>query len=390
MISQNNTTKKATTIVAAMLIGLMLSSMTVLPNVSAMSNILTHECEVKAQKTEFSLAKQLDEGKARSMVTSAGDFNGRTAGYTLQYGGVFNIWKIDDQTCSPTWQSVNVVYFLDDAQGKYQKNLVYTLDPQLTKITAVSEFKSHIASTTLYNTQYAGYEFAADSTHSTLVTSTYMTFSVPTVTPPSGFTCSASSTTPDCPVDVWNGLMDNYSPHASYLVQAGGSSDVVCDSTGNNCNEYYSTWYEAVGSGSAEQPCFTVLPTDALSSTITQESGNANNYDIAVDDVSSSTSCTKTITGYGMSKPVVSPFVDERPTYNPTQTLGPLPVWSSNQLNGDITYNSVSNSIWTPYSNGNYQWDRMTSDGTQNTHELITESTVGSSGSFTDTYHYST
>ncbi len=389
-IDFKNKTKTATTIIGAIVIGLvLLSPMTILPSVNATSNILSSDCEAKAQKTEFSLAKQLDESKAKSLASSSNEFASRTLGYTLQYGGVFDIWKIDNTTCNPTWESVNVVYFLEDVQGKYQKNLVFTMDPQLTKITGISEYTAPDFSTTVYNTNYAGYEFAADSTHSTHVTSTYMTFSIPSVTKPSGQNCYLSSTTEDCLLGVWNGLMDNYGSSAKYLAQAGGSAEVSCDQNGNNCSNSYYTWYEAVGSVGATF-CFNVSTTDALSSTVTQESGNANNYDFAVDDVTTSTSCTHTVTGYGMSSPVVSPFIDERPTHTTDNKLFPLPSWSSNQLTGDITYSGSPNSIYTPYSNGYYEWDRMTSDGTSGTHELITESSVGTSGSFTDTYHFST
>ncbi len=123
---------------------------------------------------------------------------------------------------------------------------------------------------------------------------------------------------------------------------------------------------------------------------VTQDSVTSSKYHISTTDASTSHTCTATITNYGMTSPRVANFIDERPTHVIDNKLEPLPSWTSNSISGDLTYGGVAHSIWTPYSSGYYQLDRMTTDGTSGTHELITEGTVNTSGSFTWTYHFST
>ncbi len=120
---KTNKTKTAITIMGVIVIGLITSSpMLVLPNVGAVTSNLTPDCTAKATQMEISMGKQIDETKAKALATGNAEFSGRTSGYSLLDGGIFNTWTIDKVTCTPTLESVNVVYYLDDSQGKYQKN----------------------------------------------------------------------------------------------------------------------------------------------------------------------------------------------------------------------------------------------------------------------------
>jgi hypothetical protein len=388
---QNRKIRVTTGILSALSIAaIMLFPMTVLPNVNAVADTLSSDCIDKATKSEWSLEKTLDTAKAKSIASSHNEFSTRTAGKIASFGSIFNTWTIDKTTCNPSWDTVNVVYYLTDANGKNGENLVFTIDPQLTKVMGVDEYVPTSFSTTQYSTNYAGYEFAADSTHSTVVTNSYGSFSIPTVSKPSGLNCYQSGTTENCEVGIWTGLTDNYGGSNSYLVQTGATAIRDCDSSGNNCTSPDYIWYEAIGQGSGATQCGSASGGDSITAQVTQDSFTSSTYHISTTDANNSHSCSATITSYGMTSPRVANFIDERPTHVADNKLDPLPSWTTNSITGDLTYGGVSHVIYTPYSSGYYQNDRMTTDGTSGTHELITEGSVGSTGSFTWTYHFST
>jgi len=387
---KNNKTKTATTIITALVIGLIiLSPATVLPNVNAQQNAVTNnlspDCINKATKTEFSLASQLDEPKAKSLAENNSEFISRTSGFTVTYGGIINTWTINKSTCSPAWDTVSTVYYLSNVGGKTVKNLVFTMDPQLSKVTKIDEYAARFQSSTNYDIPWSGYEFAADSTHSTSITLAYATFSVPAVSKPSGINCylnTPSSTW--CNMSVWPGLEDTYGATNNHLVQDGTESIVSCDSSGNNCSTSYDAWYESLPTAETVCPSYSVSSGDAMTVQVQQESSNHQNYDFSIFDGRTSQSCTHTQTGVVMTTPTLAPFINERGLVNGYRVH--LPQFSSVSISGDITYNGAATSIYTPYSSGYYQLNIMTSDGTSSGTQLISDSAVGTSGSYTATW----
>lgn len=382
---KNNKTKIASTVMTAMIIGLMVfSPTTMLPNVNATSGILSSDCTDKATKAEFAIASQLDETKAKSLASSSNEFNSRTSGYTITYGGTVNTWTIDKTTCNPTWDTISVVYFLTDNNGEH-KNLVFTLDPQLTKIINIDEYNARFQSSTNYDIPWSGYEFAADSTHSTTITNAYATFSVPSVSKPSGINCylnTPSSTY--CDMSVWPGLEDSYGASNNHLVQDGTESIVSCNSSGGSCTSSYDAWYEALPAAETVCPSFSVSAGDSMTVQVTQESGTSSSYDFSINDGSTGHTCTHTQTGYAMTAPTLAPFINERSVTNNVRDH--LPQFSSVAISGDINYNGVAHTIYTPYSNGYYQLNIMTSDGTSTGTQLISDNAVGTTGSYTATW----
>jgi hypothetical protein len=392
---QNRRTKPTIAIVASFIMGLiMFSPTTVFPSVGATSDILSPDCMDKAAKIELQLASQLDEAKAKSIASSHNEFAIKTLGKSVTFDSVYNTWTIDRTTCNPTWDTTNVVYRTSDVNGKNVHDLVFTMDPQLTKVMKINEREITTSySTTKYNKIWAGYEFAGDSTLTTTVTNSHASFSVPTVSKPTGFNCYISGTTEDCELAVWTGLMDNYGGTAQYLVQTGATAIRSCDSSGNNCTSPDNMWYEYVypGSSGGGTVCtgLTVSAGDSMTASVTQDSVNALKYNTNISDANTGHSCTGSITT-SMNSPRVATFIDERPTHVIDNKLDPLPVFSTNSITGGLTLRgTTSETMYVPYSNGYYQYDRMTTDGTSGTHELITESTVGNTGSFTWTYQFS-
>lgn len=360
--------------------------MTLFPNVNATGN-LSADCIDKATKSEFSLASQLDEAKAKSLVNANSEFAIRTSGYTLTYGGIINMWTVDNVTCNPSWDTVSVVYYLSDTSGKIVKNLVFTMDPQLNKVTKIDEYAAKFQ-TTGYSSNWSGYQFQADATHSTTITNAYATFSVPSVSKPSGINCFASMTTSACDMSIWPGLTDSSGASNGHLVQDGTEGIVSCNSMGQSCTTSYDAWYEALPASETVCPSMTVSAGDSITTQVTQESGTASSYDFSINDGSTGHTCTHTQTGYAMTAPVFAPFINERPT-DANGHLLHLPQFSSVTITGDINYNSAPHTIYTPYSNGYYTLIDLTSNGLSTGTLLISNGAVGMTGAYTETWQAS-
>ncbi len=269
------------------------------------------------------------------------------------------------------------------------------MDSQLTKVTKIDEYVAIHASLTTYSYNWSGYEFAADSTHSTLVTDAYATFTVPSVSKPTNHNCYQNPDSSfNCHLAVWDGLMDNWGSSSTHLVQAGTDGIIACDSNGNNCSTSYSGWWEVIKSGAGSNSCLTPSAGDAMTAEETQDHFTSSTYYITLTDNTSSRSCSHTETGYAMTSPSVAPFIDERPGYvDPVTHVSyyyNLAKFGSNSITGDITYNGAANSIYTPYSNGYYSLDYMTTTGDSSGTKFITPiSAVGTTGSFTQTWNTS-
>ena len=389
MKTQNSTTKTAT-IISALLIGFaLLSPVALIPSAKATNGILSQDCIKNSLNAAQAMGLLLDELKARMLASSSNEFKTDTQGNTIQNGSVINSWTIGKSDCSLTWNGVEVFYFLTDAKG-HQNTLVITLDPQLTKVTSVNEYKTihaNMGSSTFIN--WSGYEFAGNSNNSTDVDQAEGQWNVPQVSQPStGGNCS----TRICNLMIWDALEDRWGASDGLLAQTGSGSDVDC-STGT-CNTSYYIWDEFLPGGVSK--CSTnVSYGDGITAEVTNDvinSGSNTNYDISTVDGYSGAMCTVSSHYYNMPHPTLAPYINEREclsSCNPittSSTLATLADFSSDTITGYVYYSGAQQFISTPYSNGYYVTDTMVNSGNTN----ISNGAVSSVyNDFTETYQNS-
>jgi hypothetical protein len=85
------------------------------------------------------VSQTLDNDKAISLATSNNEFQSKVQGYHATFNSIFTTWKGDKERCTNTLETVNVVYSLYDNENVYVKNVVTTLDPELTHVMNVTE-----------------------------------------------------------------------------------------------------------------------------------------------------------------------------------------------------------------------------------------------------------
>lgn len=87
------------------------------------------------------IASTLDNDKAISLATSNTGFQSKVHGYRATFNSIFVGWKGGKESCTNTLETVNVVYSLYDGGNGYVKNVVVTLDPELTYVINITEHK---------------------------------------------------------------------------------------------------------------------------------------------------------------------------------------------------------------------------------------------------------
>ncbi len=391
MKRQDNNLKVSTTIVGIAVMALVLMSPSVvLPNISALSDDLSRSCVQNVQKQAYENAKLLDTSKANSVVSTSDRFQTMTSGYVVKAGPIFNTWSIDKTNCTLTWDSVNAVYFLDDQHG-HVKNIVFTLDPSMTKIVNASEYQStkyNIANDTPVN--WGGYEFAGNLAHNITIYKSETQYTIPSVSQPTTSmygtnACKTGSGKPACDLAVWNGLENDIGANPNgNLVQAGTDGVVTCSTS---CTSTYTMWFELLNNaGESSIPCHTTSSGHSIDSVVENDKinsgGNNNYYDITLTDTTGGTMCTLTAGFYNnMTAPTLAPFINERAS--PSSGIETLAKFTTDTMNGQITFsNGTSRFISTPYNAGYYVKDTMTNGGVTN----ISNGAVSGSGDFTETY----
>jgi hypothetical protein len=335
---------------------------------------VTQECVDKITESMHSQAAKLDEEKAIRLASDHSEFESRTGDFKREFNSIFNRWTIDTTDCSADWQTVNVVYSLYNDTG-YVKNVVFTEDPELTKVIEVSEHVGKKFGGAIASENWSGYEFKGSSSASTFIYEAKATWSVPEVSEPEDFFCFFAH----CDVSTWPGLADTAGATNDHLAQAGTNSGIYCTA---GCSFYYYAWYEFLPAASVD--CMDVNADDSITTTVTNKAktgGSSSRYDISVVDTTISESCSVTNHLYSaMTAPKYAPFISERPTF--FGGLSRLPEFDSVTMSsGSIYYSGSSKSISTPYSNGWYNEYVMLNDGNENID-------VGgvSGGTFTQTY----
>lgn len=385
---QNKKPKIVTTMMTSMIIGLvLLSPTTIMPTVHASSGQIDEACIKSVQKMEADKDMLVDETKAKNLASTNSQFAALTSGYVYKFDSIFNNWTVNKADCSLTWNSINAVYHLYDSKGNYAYNLVFSLDPQLTQVTKVDEYKPVFAtygSSTSPN--WAGYEFGANSAHTTNVYEAYFQFNQPSVSQPtSGPNCVSKA----CWLVVWDGLEDSLGAGDGNLAQTGSGAEISCSSP-TSCHTTYSLWYEFLPSGITI--CSTnVSPGDSIYPSITNDvikGGSSANYDVSTTDSNSGASCSTQVPYSQMRSPTLASFINERVCETnctppgPTTVYYSLPKYSSDTIAGSVYYSGALTSIYQPWSSGNYYTWTMTNSGTTN----ISNGAVNNFGIFTETW----
>jgi hypothetical protein len=257
----------------------------------------TKSCQEGIEKGERNQAIHLDNNKAISMAVQNPEFQFKIKGYSSKFNSIFNMWNTAN--CNPVWESVNVVYTLSNSTGLV-KNVVVTLNPELTKVEDVTE---QITGNYDISPNWGGYAFYGlqnGGLVSTLKATT--TFNTPTVYVPD-VSISNCVSQPICDAATWVGIWDGYTGPSSHFIQAGTDGQVTCIHSG--CNKDYIGWYQFYTSGSAAVTCFNDNPSDSITATVTNDAdygGASDKYDISLtDNTQPSLSCSVTGQTFSMS-----------------------------------------------------------------------------------------
>jgi hypothetical protein len=339
------------------------------PSVNAEQNTttpLSQDCLDKAEVSVHSQSAQLDAAKAESMAVNSGEFQDRVKGYTPIFNSIFHDWTVDRTNCAAIWNDVNVVYFLNDTNG-YAKNLVITLDPGLTKIMKVDEYKS-VKFTTFSFPNWDGYEFYAPTAPSNVYKAQAI-YNHPTVQqPPSG---QPLCTSKQCDLAIWTGLEDSNHASNNHLAQTGSVGNITCSSLNNCSAAKYQMWYEflpanAVYCGGA------MSAGDQISAKITNDgvtNGTTDHYDVFTADTTTSGLCSTTVKYTAMTVPTIAAYINERSCLSSctgTPVYSSLAKFSSDTITGYIYYHSTLNSISVPWTASAFNEYNMTNSGTVN------------------------
>jgi hypothetical protein len=337
--------KTAKTIMAALLIGfLMLSPVTVLPNVKGQINsqsLKGDDC-IRAMSAQMnSKAVTLDNEKAISIANNDNEFKSKILGYNATFALIFNTWHLDQSSCSVTWSDVNVGYYLTNKTGGYVENLVVTLDPSLTEVTGVNSYIGARYSANFNSTHWSGYELGNGSN----VTETYLSTNIPQVSQPttSNYGCVPTTMiTPGCDLAVWTGLEDN---SRQYIVQGGSDGNLTCNNMSCTSPTYnYFLWFQFL-TPSSTSSAFTcnnaaISYNDAITANVTLASvnGSTGYYDVSVQDSTIGYGCSVTNDGFSLTAPLGSTFINERANYG-SNGLDELAKFTSNTITGEIAFN---------------------------------------------------
>jgi hypothetical protein len=385
MKTQNNKIKTATSIVTALLIGLVLMTPTaIVPNVSADTNQVSKICRDQSEKTIHDTIKQIDYSKAKSIVTSASEFKTMANGYNPTFESLYTTWHINKVDCSLTWNDTHVVYQIKDS-GDKMKNLDFSLDPHLTKVNNVTEYQPVYNSFPVTGTSptWAGYEFAGNSANTTSVLEAEAQYTQPSVSKPSGFSCLSGA---ECRMSMWAGLENAWDGTNQNLAQTGTEGIVTCS---GSCSSSYNMWWELLPATETVCTSVTVNSGDSITADVKNDilnsGGNANYYDFYSVDNTNGNVCAPGAQYYPqLNSPTVAAFVNEHSSCGSSCTY-PLAQFNTSTIAGWMYYSSSLKDISNPYSSGNYVAITMKNSGTTN----VSINSVGGTGSFTSTYQSS-
>ena len=239
---KNKRTKTGLIYVSLLTVSVLLMNSFILyvPNTyGAQATPKTPNCAAQFTPTEYATIRSMDQKLARSLSDNNNELKSMIKGYKSTSNSMFTEWSWNPKDCSNlTMNNVNIVYTLKDSNGKYVRHVIVTEDPKITKVLSVEEQNANVTHSNP-TTNWSGYELKPGYE----VQEVTLPWTMPTVSSPSGVTCSTSHA---CSVSIWTGIENLFGPpqqqSSLYLVQAGTDQNVTC--TGCGSNDY--VWYEAL------------------------------------------------------------------------------------------------------------------------------------------------
>jgi hypothetical protein len=355
---------------------------------------------------------------AVSLTESSAEYLSAVSGYSSTLLGIGNEWNFDSATCSVSFDSFAMNYLLKATNGT-EFELTLGVKPQTSDvfgatIRPVAEATllpiNHSSSSTWSNT-YSGYALAANGNYNSAVSYTTAYWYIPEISAPSGGCgSSASSSPPECMLDVWTGLQNstydgtNYVPAHGEVFQTGTEGTCSSSCTGNGAPSY-SGWSEYLNgdssgvvqnlvqscnsdfSASAGDEMYGVVGTayeisGGSSSTFDTELRDFNNGSICDFSYSSSTSCGQSDCNIAGTEYFADYFIETPQDASDSGTPFMLPKFTEISDAGDLFYVmgmlSSSQGSYPYYNDGYYLTSDMGNGGTHNTHTSAMSENAGS------------
>ncbi|MGB6464044.1 MAG: G1 family glutamic endopeptidase [Nitrosotalea sp.] len=251
---------------------------------------------------------QINISKAILLASENSRYLSMMNGYNSSSPTIFLTGTLDKTNCVNILTGVNVGYVLRN-QTVYEKSLVITLDPTLSKVTNVTSYVGPYYLPSDPTPNWSGYELSADGSSNnpqTNLTSSQMSYFIPPISQPSASANSKSCISPSigCELATWTGLEDQFGANPdNHLVQGGTDENMTCTAIGSCNSVTYYLWFEFLPNPAFL--CFNsnIKSGDSITDTV---SNNGNGvYSISVVDNAASATCATIQQSYPqMTKPV--------------------------------------------------------------------------------------
>ncbi|MCI4364596.1 MAG: hypothetical protein L3K10_00810 [Thermoplasmata archaeon] len=238
--------------------------------------------------------------------------NGLGSNLSFSYDGAYNLWSFSQVSCTPSIQSVDVVFTSTTPLGV--ENIVVTENATSLAVTSARAEISPLQ--TVSHTQNIEHGGGGNWAGYTFVTSEAVAaeWTVPNVGADSSGHCGASI--------AWNGYCDIAAwvgesaagTGSSGIAQTGTDQADICTPTlgGYICTSIYAAWYEFFPDQS-NHPCFAASSGDKISVSVSYSSSQ---YHLALWDFGNSQGCSSAAS-MAMGSPYYGQFETENPPGNP-------------------------------------------------------------------------
>ena len=355
-------------------------------------------CGVMLQKQIESISSGINESHAIALAESSYKFQTIVSGrFSYVESSIYYTWSFDPSTCEIiSLDSVNAVFSIFDS-GSFVNYIVITENPTISNVTDVTtQMPSYHRNSPNNNPAWSGYEFYGSATRKSVpLLEDYSTWYVPTASQNYRTDCES----PICYLSVWVGLTHDIGGNTGgcnggCIVQGGIDASLDC-SSGSCGSPVYTAWYEFLPNPTVS--CAPSMPISAGQEVETwvtnqaEQGGSSNLYQVYLYDYSTGKSCSTAWTNSPMGVSYFGQFIAERPPCSSGPPCGyyQLPQFTKVTMSGSyVYYNGLFNSIFTPYVNGWYQYDRIYGTCNGNNVENIGVS-VPSGSSFSQTWESS-
>lgn len=322
------------------------------------------ECFDQVTELMHEEGKLINEQQALAKAGQSQEFIERTSGFNKKFHSIHNTWNIDYNDCDVQLRNVNVGYKLYNDKD-YVKNIVISLESDLSSIDEVSEHVGAIYGYETTSDTWSGYELGGESFSSSTdptepVWETEASYTLPAVDPPSASSCESNS----CNLAIWTGLVDDKGAGNTHIAQAGTDQKIDCDP----CSTDIFFWYQFDTQENAFQCSTDIDEGESALITVTNQgksSGSpSNDYDVSMQNTSTGLGCSiSDYTYLDMDEPIYGEFINERATYD--DGLATLAEFDTDTVTGWMYYDGANHDIHDPYSNGG--WHRIIMDNDEGT-----------------------